>query len=151
MSTAQEIDGLLNQIEETSNPTVGSKASTQFMLECLALIEEKLPPLATEAAELTNRYLSGRAKLEAVIEMRSKCWRHIDECRKTGDCDSLEVNAIRAVIFPLDAFEHPAEHDVVEHLSAFLAFVNHVEPHFQQEEALLRKHFASSLHSNGSQ
>jgi len=68
VSTAQEIDLVLNQIEETSNPKVGSRASNQFMLECLALIEERLPPLATEAAELINHYLSGRVKLDAVIE-----------------------------------------------------------------------------------
>jgi hypothetical protein len=37
------------------------------------------------------------------------------------------------------------EHDIVDHLSYFLAFVNQVEPHLAEEEALLRKHFTKCL------
>jgi hypothetical protein len=151
VSTALELDRLLNQIEESSDPAIGSNASSQFMLECLALVEQSLPPLAMEAVQSVRHYLAGRLDLEAIIHIRSKCWRRIDECRQTSDGDSSEVIAIRAAIFPLHAQEHPTERDLVDHLSAFLAFVNRVEPHFEEEEALLRKHFANSLESNESQ
>lgn len=86
---AQKIADLLNDIEIKCDPAVGSRACTQFSLDCLSLI--------------------------------------------------------RAVIFPLDAQKNPEERDVVNHLGLFLEFVNTVEPHYEEEEALLRRHFADCI------
>jgi hypothetical protein len=141
----QELSELLNRIEENCDPPIGSQQCNDFMLECLSLIREKLPPISLEAMEVLRKYFSRVVKIEAVSEMLVKCWHHIDENYKGVDSCHVEVSAIRAVIFPLDAQRRAHERDIVDYLESFLTFVNQVEPHPEKEEDLLRKHFAKCI------
>jgi hypothetical protein len=95
--------------------------------------------------EVLRKYFSRVVKIEAVSEMLVKCWHHIDENYKGVDSCHVEVSAIRAVIFPLDAQRRAHERDIVDYLESFLTFVNQVEPHPEKEEDLLRKHFAKCI------
>jgi hypothetical protein len=145
MSTEQGINDLLNMIEENCDPSIASKQCNDFMLESLSLIREKSPTIALEATEVAQEYFAGRVKIQAVSDMLVKCWHHIDENYKGVDSRHAEVSAIRAVIFPLDAQRHTNERDIVDYLSSFLTFINQVEPHLDEEEALLRKHFGKCI------
>jgi len=144
-NTDHALNELLNEIEEKCDPLVGSKECNDFMLECLSLIQEKLPPISLEAMALLRGYFVGRITIDAVSDMLVKCWRYIDENYKGVDHGGAEVSAIRAVIFPLDAQRRAQERDIVDYLGSFLTFVNQVEPHPKKEEDLLRKHFAKCM------
>jgi hypothetical protein len=141
----QNLTGLLNDIEINCDPTIGSRECSQFSLDCLALIRHKLPPIAEEGLALGTAYLEGRVPVQSVIDMLIKCWQYLAENHKHTPMDDPAVNAIRAVIFPLDAQKNPEERNIVDHLSSFLEFVNIVEPHHKEEEALLRTCFAKCL------
>jgi len=143
--TAKELDELLNDIELKCDPPIGSKESNAFMLECLSLIRHKLPPISLEAVEVLQAYFMGRATVEAVNDMRVRCWEHIAEHYKGVEASNPEVSAIRAVIFPLGAQREAEQRDIVDHLSFFLMFINQVEPHLDEEERLLRRHFAKCI------
>jgi hypothetical protein len=77
--------------------------------------------------------------------MGAKCWQYLNENYKHVSLKDPVVSAIRAVIFPLHAQQHPDDHNVVDHLSFFLSLVNNVEPHIAEEESFLRKHFIGCL------
>jgi hypothetical protein len=109
------------------------------------LIKEKLPPIALEALDVLQEYFGLRVPIEAVNDMRLKCWHHIDENYRAVDSLDAKVSGIRSVIFPLDAQRRAPAREIADHLSCFLTFVNQVEPHLDEEEALLRKHFTKCL------
>jgi len=140
-----KLGALLNDIEQKCDPAIGSKQCIQFMLECLSLIEQKLPSIAVEALTVAKEYLAGRTSLESVSEMRLQCWQYLRQHYPGVLFKHSEVNAIRAVIFLLHAQEHPEDRNIVDHLSFFLMLVNDVEPHRKEEETLLPKYFAECL------
>jgi hypothetical protein len=142
---SEKIDGLLNDIEVNCDPAIGIRACTRFSLDCLTLIRHKLTPIAEEGLAIATAYLEGRAPLEVVTGALLKCWQYLDEKHKHAPTSDAEVSIIRAVIFPLYAQKNPGERDIVDHLSLFLAFVNTVEPHYEEEETLLRAHFSDCL------
>jgi hypothetical protein len=141
----REVDEILSKIEENCNPSIGSAECNEFSLECLSLIRDKLPPIALQALDVLREYFGRRVPIEAVNDMRLKCWHHIDEHYRTVASSHAEVSSIRSVIFPLDAQRRAHEREIVDHLSCFLTFVNQVESHLDEEEALLRKHFTKCL------
>ena len=144
-SESKSLDLLLNDIEMGCDPAIGSEQVNRFSIDCLSLIRHKLPRIAAEGLALTTEYLEGRAPLESVTDMLVKCWQYLKENHEHAPLNDPVVSAIRAVIFPLDAQKHPEKRDIVDHLSFFLMLVNNVEPHFEEEEGLLRKHFAKCL------
>jgi len=141
----KRLDDLLNDIEINCNPAIGSEQCNGFSVECLSLIRHRLPPIACEALDLLKDYRTGRTELESVTKMIVQCWKYLDEKHGGREIHHPEVSAVRAVIFPLDAQKHPKDRNIVDHLSFFLTLVNNVEPHCEEEEALLRKHFAECL------
>lgn len=145
MTTPQKLDLLLNRIEMNCDLTIGGKTCNEFMMECLSLIQSKLPPIAVEAFRVSNDYLAGRAKLRSVTGMLEKCWEYLHENHQDQKINQPEVSAIRAVICLLHAQAHPQERDIVDQLSFFLTLVNNVESQFDREEFLLRRHFAECL------
>jgi hypothetical protein len=145
MSTPQELDLLLNDIEMNCDPTIGSEQCNQFSIDCLSLIRHKLPPIAEEGLTIVTEYLEGRVPLRSVTDMLVKCWQYLKENYNQASPDDPVVSAIRAVIFPLTAQKDPQQRDIVDHLSLFLTLVNNVEPHYDDEESLMRKHFAKCL------
>ena len=140
-----KLNDLLNGIESNCDPTVGSPECTQFSLDCLALIRHKLPPIAQEGISVVRDYYEGRVPLQVVADTLTKCWQYLDQHHKNVPFAETAVSAIRAVIFPLSAQTNPQDKDIVDHLSLFLKFVNNVEPHYEEEESLLRTHFSKCL------
>lgn len=145
MDASRELDSLLNDIEISCDPPVGAPECNRFSLDCLALIRHKLPPVALEGVACVTAYLAGQIPLQSVTEMRIQCWQYLDENHKHAALDDPTVSAVRSVISLLGAQDPPERRDIVDHLSFFLMFVNNVEPHFEEEEVLLRKHFAQCL------
>jgi hypothetical protein len=143
----QNLDDLLNDIEQNCDPAVGDQESNDFMFDCLLLVQHKLPAICLEAMALLTAYRLGQIPLHDIDEMAVRCWRYLDENYKGADSALAEVSAVRAVIFPLNAHRHvhKGEHDIVDYLSSFLTFVNQIEPHLDEEESLLRKHFARCI------
>lgn len=145
MTKSERLDHLLNRIEMGCNPEVGLKQSSDFMMECLSLIKSKLPRVASEGLRISNEYIAGRAQRESIIEALEKCWSDLRENHSGQQINEHEVSGIRATICLLHAQAHPHERDIVDQLSFFLTLVNNVEPHFEKEEFLLRRHFAQCL------
>jgi hypothetical protein len=139
------LEDLLNDIEINGDPTVGSAECTQFSLACLALIRHKLPPIAERGVATLRDYLDGRVSLETVVRAKVACWEFLGGAHKDAPLTDPIVAAVRAVIFPLEAQRVPQERDIVDHLAFFLEFVNDVEPHYEEEEALLRTCFSKCL------
>ena len=145
INALQKLDDLLNDIEMNCYPAIGVEPCIRFSLDCLALVQHKLPLIAEEARFLVAEYLEGRVSLQSIKEMLAKCWQYLKENRNHHPAEEPTESAIRAVIFPLTALRDFAERDIVDHLGLFLEFVNQVEPHYGEEEALLRKYFADCL------
>jgi len=145
LNQSKRIDDLLNDIEVNCDPAIGSRACIRFYLDCLRLISHKLPPIAEEGLAVATAYVEGRASVEVVTDAIVKCWQYLDEKHKHAPTSDPNVSIIRAVLFPLYAEKNPEERDVVDHLSLFLAFVNTVEPHYEEQETLLRTHFSDCL------
>lgn len=83
--------------------------------------------------------------LQSIIDMRIKCLQFLEDNYRNAPLNDPVVSAVRAVVFPLYAQQDPDERDVVDHLGFFITLVNNVEPHFAEEELLLRTYFAQCL------
>lgn len=147
MEMSRRLDLLLNEIEMNCDPNIGGEECNQFSVDCLLLIQDKLPPIAVEALTVLQDYLERCASLVSVTEMLARCWKYLRMAYPEAPLNDPSVSAIRAVIFPLDAQKHPENLNIVDHLSFFLMLVNNVEPHFAEEEMLLRKHFINCLNA----
>jgi hypothetical protein len=142
---SQKLDDLLNDVEINCDPTIGSRESIRFTLDCLYLILGKLPRIAEQGITVVSDYLERRTSLQSVEDTRARCWEYLGQNYKNTSIEDPVVSAIRAVIFPLWAQQYPEQRDIVDHLSVFLELVNYLEPHYEEEEALLRTHFAKCL------
>jgi hypothetical protein len=56
-----------------------------------------------------------------------------------------DVAAVRAVICILHEQFRPNPDDLVDSLSLFLRLLNNIEPRFEEQDALMQKHFAACL------
>jgi len=140
---------LLNDIEEICDPPIGSRECSLFRMACLALIRHKLPLIPERARAFSAQYVKHRAPIEEVDELLVQCWQYLEENHGNAPVEDPTVSAFRAVICILYAQKHPEERDIADHLSFFLMLVNNVEPHYQEEESLLRTHFARYLETKG--
>jgi hypothetical protein len=136
---------VLNDIEMNCNPKIGDDRCTKFSYECLSLIRDKLPTIAAEAFDLLGDNLEGPVQLDSISEMLKRLWTYFDENRKEKGIGFAEEGAIRAVIGPLHALINPDTREIVDDLAFFLKMINNIEPHFEEEEALLRKLFKDCL------
>jgi hypothetical protein len=150
LSQIQRLDSLLNDIEQICDPPIGSQASIQFSLACLALVRHRLPQIAEHVRAFSAEHLERPAPLGEVEELLVRCWRYLEENHKNAPLEDPTVSAFRAVICILHAQKHPEERAIVDHLSFFLMLVNNLEPHHQEQESLLRTHFAQCLEAKGS-
>ncbi len=142
---SQKLDLLLNDVEINCDPTIGSRECIQFTLDCLKLIRGKLPPIAEQGVSVVSDYLERRTSLQVVLDALLRAWEYLKENCKNTSIEDPVVSAIRAVICALHAQKNPQQRDIVDHLSFFLELVNNVEPHYEEEEALLRTYFAKCL------
>ena len=71
------LDSILSDIEETCRPRQYARFIVPFMLDCAALVEQRMPPLALEAIQIAKGYRDGLISLQHVAEIRDACWQSI--------------------------------------------------------------------------
>ena len=138
------LDGL-NDIEENCAPPLGEGLTVQFMVDCLSLINHRLPPPALQVLDLTKAMSSDERYLQAVTDLRHRCWTVVDAVTRNPGESSSQVSAVSASIFLIDARLRPEEREFLNSVVLFLESVNQVEPHLEEELTLLRKHFSKCL------
>jgi hypothetical protein len=112
-----------------------------FMLDCLALIEERwLPPIAVEALDVARRFQAGDAPAAELTAERVRCWQHLRERGHTSQLEDDETVAIRATLCALYA-EPGSGETAGDLLPWFLVLVNRLEDRSSDELALLKRHF----------
>jgi hypothetical protein len=136
----QNLNLLLNDIEETCDPEIGSEASRNFSLDCLSLIAARSPSICEEALRLLKS--ESEIQTTALDELYVRCWNFIESHLPNKPITTPEVSAVRATICTLYAATHRHERNIVDHLSFFLELVNNVLPISERHEELLRQHFA---------
>ncbi len=144
-NTSDKLDAVLNEIEMNCDPANGSDQCNRFRIACLSLVRSKLPPIAVEGFELANGHIEGHVSMQLITAMLSRCWQYLKENHHHDPLNHPIVSGIRAVICLLYGQTHPEERDIVDHMGFFLMLVNNVEPHFEEEESLLRVFFGKCL------
>jgi hypothetical protein len=142
---SRKLDLLLNSLEQTCDSSAYLRARDAFMIDCLWLIEQLMPPIASASFQAARNYHDGLAPLNSVSDALVTCWRELRVGDREMRLDHPEVSAIRAVICLLYSQEHPEADDFLDSISFFLRLLNNVEAHFERQEALLLKHFDSCL------
>jgi hypothetical protein len=142
-SESGRLDLILNEIEIRCNPPQYLKLAESFMFDCQALVGQRMPPLALRALQVASRHRAGLIPLQSVSETLAACWRGIQG--RDMQLDKPDVAAVRAVICILDSQLHPESDEFVDSLSFFLHLLNSIEPHFVEQEDLIRRHFADCL------
>ena len=88
----------------------------RFMIEALGRVTNQLPSIAQTAASTANRFITGAATAEEVIEERVRLWKAIEGRDQSDEPDVLKIRTAICVL-------HPMELDVVaEALEYFFAF-----------------------------
>lgn len=144
-STWEAILDDLNEIEENCDPSLGDERTVQFMVDCLSLIKDRLPTPALDVLNMTKAMTSDATYQHEVTDLRNKCWAFVDAVTRDAGESSGQVSAVRASIFLTSTRLSPEDRDFVDSAALFLEFVNQVEPHFEEELMLLRKHFSKCL------
>jgi hypothetical protein len=138
-----KLDLLLNEIEMNYDPAAYNFSVAACMIDCVAVIECRLPPTAKTGPLVCRSYLLGESSLQQLKSAILDCWESI----RRQDCgiDIPDVSATRAILCILKHLESEEPHDLVDQMSFFLQLVNNVEAHEDEQEVLLRKHFAVCL------
>ena len=133
-----ELNLLLNEIEQRVGSEWSWTSCAHFMVECLFIVKDRLPPLALDGLAIAQLYLAGCSSSQEVSNMRVRCWQELpgELSMKTDD---PRVAAIRAVICVLQTSLESSEG--LDLLSFFLQLVNRIEPHYEAQYRLLSKHF----------
>lgn len=140
---------LLNAIEENCDPTQYRDLLVPYMIDCTSLIEHQMPAVAIAGFRVSKDYAAGMVSMESVREAKQRCWEDLQKNHTDTRLDDPEVSAIRSVICVLQRQLEPESDDFLDFTSFFLHLTNNVEPHPDQQEALIRKHFALCLDSAG--
>jgi hypothetical protein len=138
-----KVDLLLNDIEINCEPAEYRSSIAVCMVNCALVIEHRLPPTARAGLLFCKGYLLNESSLQQLNGAILDCWESI----RDQDCriDIPDVSATRAILCILKHLEGAEQHDLVDQMSFFLQLVNNVEAHEDEQEALLRKHFAACL------
>ena len=139
-----EIDLLLNDIEMNCEPAEYRGFEVDFMIDCVAIIEDNLSPAASAGLLVCRDYLSGKASLQVVQDAILECWAAERQKDWSRPFEVPELPANRAVLCLLKKLEGD-EADLVDGLSFFLNLIDNVEAQQEQHEALLRQRFAACL------
>ena len=114
------------------------------MLDCLALVKDQLPEVASSAISTARNYFSGCAAEEELEEARVRCWKHLDARGYGSEVEEPEAIAIRATICALYARPSTGDDDAGELLEWFLRLLNRLGGRSENVVELLRKHFPAS-------
>jgi hypothetical protein len=137
----QKLDLHLNSIEEIYVPAEFGKSCVPLMIDAAALVEARMPPVATYSLRVARDYAAGTTSAESVNDAIVRCWKDLGGGGRDMCTDVPDVAAIRAVICILRRQVHPEAEDSLDLLSFFVELLNNVEPHSEELEALFKKHF----------
>ena len=140
-----KLDLLLNEIEVNCDPVTYSSFVAGCMVDCVSVIEHRLPPMAKTGLLVCRSYPSGGSSLQQLKDAILDCWTVLGEGGQESRLEIPDVSATRAILCILKHLEGAEQHDAVDQMSFFLQLVNNVEAHEDDQEALLRKHFAACL------
>ena len=88
----------------------------KFMIEALSRITSQLPPVARNAAALSNRFSTGVASLEEMTSERVRLWGSISGRDGSDDPEVLRIRTALCVLYP----PNPEEtFDIVDHFLTF--------------------------------
>lgn len=74
----------------------------RFMIEALGRVTSQLPPIAQTAASMANRFITGAATEEEVIEERVRLWKAIEGRTQSDEPDVLKIRTAICVLHPMD-------------------------------------------------
>jgi hypothetical protein len=140
-----KLDLLLNEIETNCDPATYSSSIAACMVDCVVVIEHQLPPKAKAGLRICKAYLSGESSFQQLKSAILNCWKGLGNGGDENRFDVPHVSATRAILCILKHLEGKDPHDLVDQMSFFLQLVNNVKAHEDDQEALLRKHFAACL------
>lgn len=144
-TSSAKLDALLNAIEENCDPTAYRDLVIPYMLDCASLIETRMPAVALASFGVSNGHAAGRVSIQSVTEAIQRCWGELQKDRRETNLDDPEVSATRAVICVLQRQLELESDDFLNLTSFFLQLLNNVQPHLDEQEALLRRHFPSCI------
>jgi len=88
----------------------------RFMIEALGRVTEQLPEIAKSAAAIANRFITGVATAEEVLEARVRLWEAIKGRDQSDEAEVLKIRTAICVLHPND-IGVPA--DTLEYFFAF--------------------------------
>jgi len=136
---SRKLDLILNSIDEKCPAQERRPLTASFLIDCLNLIDHRLPPVASRALLAAKDYQARIAPLESVTDAHKACWAELEHSEM--QLDDPEVSAIRAAICILHSQLDPEADDFVDLLSFCLRLLNNVEPHLAEQETLLARYF----------
>jgi hypothetical protein len=137
----RKLDLILNSIEEKYTPQQRRPLGESFLIDCLNLVDHRLPLVASRALLTAKDYQAGIAPLQSVTNAHNSCWAELRREHREMQLDDPEVSAIRAAICILHSQLNPETDDFVDLLSFCLRLLNTVEPHLAEQEVLLSHYF----------
>jgi hypothetical protein len=135
------VDLLLNLVEENCAPEEYQRSRIPFMIDCLLLVEQRMPLAAAQPFLVSRLYADQKVDSASLVEAIEKSWRALGRGEASLNLGDPDVSAVRAVICILHSELHPESNDFVDSISFFLNLLNNVKPCSEQQEALIKKHF----------
>jgi len=141
----ERLDLLLSQVDDKCELSDILSEAISFEADCLRLVCHAIPPQCSQDAELVFNFKRDRPTRDAAGVALGRCWTVLKKDYPGKDVDDVSVSAVRALICALTLVQAKELGDVVDDLGFFLEMLHHVEPHFEEEESLIRSHFGQYL------
>lgn len=113
MTSAAQLDLLLNSVEKNCAPTEYEQALLPFMFDCADLIKLRLPQLARESLSIAKSFDQGHLDVGALEQAVRTCWEAIGDGPRSLRVDEPQLAGFRAVICILHSqlyFENKQSH-----------------------------------------
>jgi hypothetical protein len=86
---------------DLDDPAEGFLAQ-RFMIEALGRVTQQLPEVAQSAATVANRFITGAAAPEEVIDERVRLWLAIEGRDQSNEPEVLKIRTAICVLHPMD-------------------------------------------------
>jgi len=140
---SSRLDLLLNSIDENCTPEVYEPLLLPFMIDCADMIASRMSTVAADAFRIVKTHNGASSQSQELMEAVQRCWQSLGQ--RNMSLDDPGVSATRAVICILHVRLRRESDEFIDGTSFFLQLINNVEPHIDEQEALLRKYFGHCL------
>src|SRR5690349_10388033 len=93
-----DVDRLLAWIEEHCDVGRYRQQWIAFILDCIALVEHRLPNVAAASLQVAKEYAEGKGSQQAVGDALRDCWLTLRDGHQQMRLDVPDVSGTRAVI-----------------------------------------------------